>query len=309
MRARHEGEKQLSFGPYSRAGLALVFVPLYAGPILSGWAGHPLATLPVFALAFLLFIAASRRPDLSDPAGIAGLAIMAAVQFVLVAVCFGGGALVARFAGPLAAPLWLPIVMTALAAVVGALRYSENAEMNVFLDSAIEELEAMKDGRAADWAEVHPEPSPDVQAAVDKTVAALKGLPANANVAMIDPIVQDLEQQADVAGFDPFYDAAGIVDGVEDRRVDLGLLRFVASPYIRRKLVERGEGGIAPMLMLNASDPGVRSEARSLLATLIDEGAPNAQLPDPVWLDELNAEFPGEGYDEIARQRRDRKSA
>ena len=83
----------------------------------------------------------------------------------------------------------------------------------------------------------------------------------------------------------------------------------MASPYIRRKLVERGEGGIAPMLMLNASDPGVRSEARSLLATLIDEGAPNAQLPDAVWLDELNAEFPGEGYDEIARQRRDRKSA
>ena len=143
-----------------------------------------------------------------------------------------------------------------------------------------------------------------MQSAVDRTVEALKALPPNANVAMIDPVVQDLEQEADVAGFDPFYDAAGEVDGRADRRVDLGLLRFVASPYIRRQLVERGEGAMAPMLMLNATDAGVRSEARSLLMTLIEEGTPKDQLPDPIWLGELDAEFPGEGYDELARLRR-----
>lgn len=294
----------MAFGPYTRAGLALVFVPLYAGPILSGWSGHPLATLPVFALAFLLFIAASRRPDLRDPAGLAGLAIMAGVQFVLVTVCFGAGAVLANLLGPLAAPLWLPIALTAVAAVVGALRYSENAEMNVFLDSAIAELETIEREMSSDRTDIHPEPSPDVQSAVDRTVEALKALPPNANVAMIDPLVQDLEQEADVAGFDPFYDAAGEVDGRADRRVDLGLLRFVASPYIRRQLVERGEGAMAPMLMLNATDAGVRSEARSLLMTLIEEGTPKDQLPDPIWLAELDAEFPGEGYDEIARLRR-----
>ncbi|MEC7764472.1 MAG: hypothetical protein VX874_21390 [Pseudomonadota bacterium] len=293
----------MSFGPYTRAGLALVFVPLYAGPILSGWSAHPLATLPVFALAFLLFIAASRRPDLRQPSGQAALAIMAAVQFALVALCFGAGALLAKFLGPLGAPLWVPIALTALAALVGAMRYSDTSEMNVFLDSAIAGLEDMDKRIVADWTEVHPEPTPAVQAAVDRTLAALKALPDNANVAMIDPIVQDLEIEVDVEGFDPFYDAAGYVEGGEDRRVDLGLLRFVASPYIRRKLVDRGEGAMAPMLMLNASDPGVRSEARSLILTLIDEGTPPDQLPDPVWLTELDAEFPGEGYGEIARLR------
>jgi hypothetical protein len=162
----------------------------------------------------------------------------------------------------------------------------------------------MDKGIAPDWAEIHPVPDPSVQSAVDRTVAALKALPENANVAMIDPIVQDLETEADVAGFDPFYDAAGQAYGAEDRRVDLGLLRFVASPYIRRQLVERGEGAMAPMLMLNAADAGVRSEARSLLMTLIEEGTPKDQLPDPVWLAELDAEFPDEGYDEIVQLRR-----
>lgn len=297
------GGQKVSFGAYSRIGLAAIFVPLYLGPVLSGWAHHPLATVPVFALAFLLFMAATRRPNLNTPAGQAGLAIMAVVQLLLVAVGFGAGLTAAQLFGDIDLPFWGPIALTALAALVGAWRYSDTAEMNVFLDSAISRLEALDRDIVRDMTDVHPEPRPGVQAALDECLAALRALPKDANVGMIDPIVQRLESTAGVEAFDPFYDAAGEVDGREDRRIDLGLLRFVASPFIRRKLVQRGEGGMAAMLLISAEAPGTRAEARSLLHTLIDDGVPLSQLPDPVWLAELDETYPGEGYDRLIERR------
>ena len=71
--------------PYSRTGLALIFGPLYLGPVLAGWARLSPVTLPVFALAFLLFIAATRRPNLNEASGVAALVLMALVQCALVA--------------------------------------------------------------------------------------------------------------------------------------------------------------------------------------------------------------------------------
>jgi hypothetical protein len=297
-------EAKVAFGPYSRLGLAAVFAPLYAGPVLAGWSSHPWTTLPVFALTFLLFMAATRRPRLDEASGRAALVIMALVQLGLATVCIALGRGLGWALDPLPAPIWLPILVSAGAALVGARRYSDSAEMEVFLDSTIERLERIDRRIAHDWSEVHPEPAPPVAKAVERALADLEDLPRDVGAGRIDPIVQRLEGEAGIEAFDPLYDAAGAADGDEDARIDRALLRFTASPRMRRLLVERGEGGMAAMLLLNARDAGVRYEARSLILTLIDEGVPLAQLPDPVWLEELDGEFPGEGYDEIARLRR-----
>lgn len=298
----------MRIGPYTRAGMAMVFIPLYCGPLLAGMASHPLAVIPVCAIGFLGYIAMTRKPNLHTPDGLAALAIIGVVQLVLVTALFGIGVLVSSVF-PVALPLWLPVALTLAAAAFGALSYTNSAEMDVFLDGAIEKLEALDRDIASDWSDIHPEPKPAVQAAVDRALAAVQALPKDARGAEIDPIVQQLEIDADVAAFDPLYDAAGQEGDAYDPRVDMALLRFVCSPYIRRQLVEQGEAGLGPMLLLNAPSPATRFEARSLIFTLIDETAPLSQLPDPVWLDELDAAFPGESFDDLARLRRDLAAA
>lgn len=289
----------LGIGPYTRTGLALVFVPLYAGPLLAGLAGHPPASVPVFALLFLLFIAMTRRPNLHEAAGWITLAMMAVVQTILVGLTFGLGQLIA-VAAPVELPQWLPLVLTACATCYGAWAYSTRAEMDVFLDSTLARLAEFDTLTAMSYDEAFPAHNPRAHAAVDRTLAEVRDLPKDARVGEIDPIVQRLETAVDAEGFDPLYDAAGEVDGMQDRRVDLALLRYVASPRVRRHLMRRGEAGLPATLLLNAPDPGIRAEARSLVWTLLDEDAPLAQLPDPDWLIELDHAFPGEGFADLA---------
>ncbi|MBV7377740.1 hypothetical protein [Maritimibacter dapengensis] len=292
----------MAFGPYSRAGMALVFVPLYGGPVLAGMSAHPLATIPVFAVLFLAFMASTQRPNLASGAGWAGLAMIAAIQLLLAGLAYGAGAL-AALAFPLSLPMWLPLAVTGAAAGFGAWRYSRKAEMDVFIDSTIEKLRAFELESGHDLPAFHPTPVQHVRAAVDEALAALTALPETAGVGEIDPIVQALETKAGLAAFDPLYDAAGDTDGRHDRRVDLALLRFVASPRMRRMLVAQGEGGLASMLLLNAPDPTVRGEARARLVDLMDDNAPITQLPDPVWLTDLETRHPGEGFAALARAR------
>lgn len=296
----------MTVGPYSRAGLALVFIPLYAGPALAGLSGHAPATIPVYAALFLAFIAATRRPDLTQGAGWANLAIMAVVQTVLTGAMFGIGTLIAGVSGAMGAftlPVILPIALTATAAAYGVWSYSNRAEMDVFLESAINKLNTLET-ESPDSAEAfHPVPSRTVQRAVDETIVALRSLPEDAQVGEIDPIMQALEAKVGIEAFDPLYDAAGEIEGQQDRRVDLGLLRFAASPRITRALLARGEGGMAAMLVLNAPDAAVRHEARRRITQLIDDGAPAVQLPDAVWLDELAKLYPGEGFGDLAKSR------
>jgi len=293
-------------GPYSRAVLALVFIPLYAGPGLAGLSGHPPATIPVYAALFLAFIAATRRPDLTQGPGWATLTIMAVVQTVLTGAVFGIGALIAGawgVMGALTLPVLLPIALTATAAAYGVWSYSNRAEMDVFLESTIEKLKAIESESPGGAEAFHPVPSRAVQRAVDETIAALTSLPEDAQVGEIDPIMQALEAKVGIEAFDPLYDAAGEIEGQQDRRVDLGLLRFAASPRITRALLARGEGGMAAMLLINAPDAAVRHEARKRIIELIDDGAPAVQLPDAVWLDELAVLYPGEGFRDLAKSR------
>jgi hypothetical protein len=280
---------------YSRSGLALFTVALYGGPVLAGIAGHNWSVLPVFAALLLLHVSATRKPDLATPAGWAGLAIMAATQVALATLAWAGGLLFAALAGAIMLPLWSPILLTAIAAGMGAWAYRDAAEMDVMLDSAIRALEGLELPHSEPGESGWPESPVEIRAALDTALERLRSHPV-LDIGVVDPIVQSLEHATGAQAFDVFYDTAGQDSGGNEPVVDFALLRYIASSSVLADLVDRGEGGLAPLLLLDAPDERVRAEARARLADLVDAGAPDDQLPDPDWLDGLEQRFPGEGY-------------
>lgn len=286
-------------GPFSRTGLPALGIALYGGPVLAGLARHDWSVLPVLAALFLLYVAATRKPDLATGAGWAGLAIMAATQIGLVTTAWAAGMLLASLIGAVTLPLWAPLAITATAAGLGAWALRDAAEMDLMLDRALTQLAEMDTGAVvqatdATW----PQLSPEAGQAVDRALAALRSQPG-AEADRIDPILRRLYTEAGVAGFDPLFDAAGR-DGVENEPVvDTALLRFTALPEVFEVLAARGEAGLAPMLLLNAPEEMVRAAARARILAMIEAGAPRTQLPDPAWLKELARTFPGEDYNRI----------
>lgn len=290
---------------YSATGLALLGIALYGGPLLAGLARHGWAVLPVFAGLFLLYMSARRGPDLATGAGWAGLAIMALVQAVLVTLVWGAGLGLAALFGAIALPLWAPLLLTAIAAGFGAWAHRDAAEMDVMLDSVLEALEARAEAgpsdaageKEADW----PETPAEVHAALEEALEALYNLD-KLEPAVIDPVVARLDAAVGVAAFDPFYDVAGLEGDDNDPLIDFALLRFVARPHILTALIGRGEGGLAPTLLLDAPSEEVRAEARARVGDLLDAAAPDDQLPDIDWLAQMAAQFEGEGYETLARR-------
>lgn len=294
------------FGPRSRSGLALMGVALQGGPFLAGLAQHDWSVLPVFAALFLLYSAAARRPDLATGAGRATLVTMAVVQSALVVIGWTIGLSLADITGPVALPLWGPLGITALAAGLGAWAFRDAAEMDVMLDSAlarIAELETPSgpampapppDAYAVPWPEVAPEIDDAARHALDE----LRALTA-IDVAAIDRIAHRLNAETGPAGFDPLYDAAGLDGALNEPVVDFALLRFAGLPQVFDALVARGEAGLAPLLLLNAPDAMVRSEARALVAEMVEAAVPVTELPDPAVLRELAGVHPGEGYNRL----------
>ncbi len=285
------------FGPRRRTGLALLGVALYGGPVLAGLAGHDWRVLPVLAALFLLYIAAIRRPDLGTGAGWAGLAAMALVQLSLVTIGWAIGLLLADLVAPVVLPLWAPVAITALGACIGAWAFRDAAEMEVMLDHAlarIAEMEARGPVRDAPW----PAPSEPAEAAVSRALEALRALPGH-DLAGVDQFVVLLAAETGAAGFDPLYDAAGRPGAHNEPVVDLALLRFSALPLVFDQLLQRGEAGLAPVLLLNAPDARVRAEARALVARLVEASAPVTELPDPALLRELAGTYPDEGYNRL----------
>ena len=288
------------FGPRSRTGLALVGVALHGGPVLAGLAQHEWSVLPVLAALFLLYSAASRRPDLTTCAGRASLATMAVVQTALVVIGWVIGLALADIVGPVELPLWAPLAVTAAGAGVGAWAFRDAAEMDVMLDSALARIAEMDTMPApprsfdVPW----PDPTPQADAAVRRALTALRALPGIA-IADIDSIVHKLAAEAGAAAFDPLYDAAGCAPPLNEPTVDFALLRFSALPQVFDQLVDRGEAGLAPVLLLNAPDPQVRAEARALVTDMVEAAVPVTDLPDPALLRELAGRFPGEGYNRL----------
>lgn len=278
------------FSRYSRLSLGLLAAALYSGPLLAGLSRQGWAVLPVFTALFLLYLAASRKPDLSTGVGWAALAGMAGMQVLLVLIFWGAGLGLTSILGAVALPLWAPLALTGAAAGFGAWAFRDAAEMEVMLDSAIAVIDAQPGG-IADW----PDMTEETSARVAETAKVLRHLPLEAR--RVDPIVQALEAELGIAAFDAFYDLSGEPG---DEAVDFGLLRFISSPDILSELMLREEGGLAPMLLLDSPHPAVRAEARDRIADLVDFGEDARMLPDPAWLRELHACFPGEGYDKLS---------
>lgn len=287
------------FTRYGRTGFVLFAVALYGGPFLAGLAGHGWSVLPVFFALLMLYAAAARKPDLATGAGWAALAMMAATQLALAALAWGAGHAGAVVIGSLMLPQWGPIAITALAAGCGAWAWRDAAEMDVMLDSAIQALERdSRSGdidRALDW----PEPAPEVRAALDETLTMLRGL-GHWTPALIEPAVARLEARTGAAAFDAFYDCAGLIGDDNEPVIDFALLRYVARPAVLSALIDRGEGGLAPQLLLDAPDEDVRAEARARVIDLLEAGAAAHQLPDPAHLSGLARVFSDEGYEHLA---------
>lgn len=284
---------------YSRSGLGLFGVALYGGPLLAGFARHDWAVLPVFAALFLLYISARRKPDLDTRAGWAGLAMMAVTQAALVTLDWGVGLGLAALFGPVMLPLWGPLLLTAVAAGLGAWAHRDAAEMDVMLDNVLEELDRMKPGGMKAGEDLWPGVTPQVEAALGEALETLRELD-KLNPAVIDPVVARLDAKAGTAAFDAFYDAAGQDDDDNEPIVDYALLRFLARPQVLIEVIDRGEGGLAPQLLLDAPDEDVRAEARARVEDLLGAAAPDDQLPDAARITLLDARFPGEGYDRLA---------
>lgn len=112
------------FERYSRSGLALMFAPLYAGPLAAGWSHAPLLTLAILAAVFFLIqLRFGRAPAKTLPAQIIALIFLALVQICVVAMTYGVGMGLALLTGPLPLPLWFPLALTGCSAAIGALRY------------------------------------------------------------------------------------------------------------------------------------------------------------------------------------------
>lgn len=282
---------------FGRIWTALFAIALYGGPVLAGLSGHGWPVLPVFAALFLLFIVATRKPDLATGAGWAALAGYGVVQLGLVSAAWGIGRLGAQLAA-VELPVWAPLALTGVAASLGAWVWRDAAKLDTMLDSAIRSIEEM------DFADPAPEdtrwtdPGPATLAALETALEKLRAL-ESPNLGQIDAIVQELEGAAGIHAFDLFHDTAGRDTPDNEPVVDWALLRFVASPAIQHQLIDRGDGGLAPGLMLNAPDARVRGEARARVIDLVDAKAPYAQLPDLDWLNELAAQFPDDDFTQL----------
>lgn len=258
------------FARYSRSGVALMGLPLHAGPLLAGWSmASPAMIAALAALFFLMQLLAGKSAGRGAMPDALFLVLLAVVQVAVVAAVYGVGALLALVTGALPVPVWAPLALTAAGAALGALRYRQtpqDAGMSDVLDQAIAGIET---GAAPDFDD---EPDP-VQAALE----ALWDLPGDAPVGDIDPIVRRLEQDSGAGGFHGLLAEVG--EG--SRAVDLAMLRYLASPPVRADLIATRELGFALVLLVESDEPAVVAELAMLTATLLDEGAPASELPPP----------------------------
>lgn len=248
------------FAKYSRAGLALMAVPLYAGPILAGWSGATWVELFPFAALFFLMQLLRGIDEKRGQMGLGQfLILMAVAQIVVTALAFGLGALAAQLTGALPLNLWLPLGLTGFGAAIGVIRYKYDPQqdtMEALIDDVITQVEA----------------APDTPT---DPLTPLRNLPESAKPQDLDPIVQSIEQDLGADGFFLFLPEIGL----GQPQIDRGFLRYLASPAVRRDVAQNGALGAALSGLLDSSDAGVRYELVCILDTLLAEQAPQDALP------------------------------
>ncbi len=125
---------------------------LYFGPLLAGLGGFGWAVVPVFALIFVLWLLILRPQewprtlaDWQKPEALVALAARAAVQLLLVAVCFGIGRGIGGVLGALPPfPVMLPISISFLSIPLARLIWDpwKAEEMDAVLDEALRQVSA-----------------------------------------------------------------------------------------------------------------------------------------------------------------------
>lgn len=134
----------MMFGKYSRLGIALTSLPLYAGPFLAGWMdASGLALLVLAALFFLGQLGACKDKSRGQMPLVPFLFMLAGAQLITVAVVYGAGVVVRLVAGPVGVPLWLPLACTAVGAVIFARRYRydpREEEAMAAIEDAIDQI-------------------------------------------------------------------------------------------------------------------------------------------------------------------------
>ncbi|WP_238365135.1 hypothetical protein [Mesobacterium pallidum] len=257
---------------YSAGGLILAYAPLFAGPIVAGWAGHPMAMAWPFALIFLALMTWLRRPDLGTGAGWAQLGLLAVVQVALVQALMGFGRLLSVVRAFPDLPTWLPLAVSGAAAVLAMQRYRNADAMDRMLDGMIETVEAME--------------TPERPAPVARFLRDVQALPAR-TTGLVDPIAQRLEAEMGPGAIPHLLHEIGT-----DPDVDFAVMRLLAPGYMRS---DPGHAvGVSRLLEcgLASRDPGVRGEAVLTTLAMIDAGDDPAFWPDPALVDSLAAEDP-----------------
>lgn len=270
---------------YSPFAVLAYALPLYAGPLLAGWARHPWASAAALVALFLFVMAVTRRHMLTGWAALAGLF---AVQVLLVGAIYGLGVGLGVVTGAPALPVWLPLALTGAASVWGAWIYRRAPEMDGLLDNALSALDGMASrdcpGGCVDYSALEGL-APAQRAAVETALADLRALPGDkVNAGFIDPIVQELEGRAGVSAFEALLEETEMGDA----RIDFAFMRYVASPAIRRRLIETGEFGDVSRIAVSCDTaPAARAEGIGLIYTAMDEGVHPLDLPEPDDLREM----------------------
>lgn len=264
---------------YSRAGVALMGVPLYAGPLLAGWSGAP---WPVpAALAALFFLMQLVRGIDAQRAGLsptAAVLLLALVQVVVVGSVYGIGGLLGWATHPLPLPLWVPLAVTAFGAAIGVLRYRRAPQEEEMIEALDQAIGALERGHVVDW-DVEPEAEADSDAAIVEALQALETMPEDTVIDEIDTVIRRLETRVGHTA----YAVLLAETGTGFRAIDLAMLRYLAIPSVRARLVDNRPGA-ALSRILDRGEADAIDELASLTATLLAEGAPAAALPDAALL-------------------------
>ncbi|MDN5786033.1 hypothetical protein [Pseudorhodobacter sp.] len=127
---------------------------LYFGPLLAGLAGFGWAIVPVFAAIFMLWLVIIRPQDFprsvhdwARPEALVAFAARAAVQLLLVVMCFGIGRGIGGVMGSLPSiPTMLPIAISFLSIPLARMVWNpwEAQAMDNLLDDALTKIETGK---------------------------------------------------------------------------------------------------------------------------------------------------------------------
>lgn len=275
-----------------RTGLLLMAVLLYGGPLLAGWMRAPWPIPAALAAMFFLAQLFAGKTAARGPMPLAlYMVVLALTQAVLVVAIYALGAGLSTLTGVLALPPWLPLALTVVGTAIYAWRFPQDPKQDEvigLLDQALESIEQgtpFDDGAPDEGDAVDPE----VRVAGQQAIAALWELPSDTEAGALDRIVQRLEQKVGHRGFSELLRE---VDGGFPQ-VDRAFLRYLASPAVRRRLIEDGADlRFAFTLLLNSDNAGVRAELVALVNTLLEEGAPAGALPPAELLRQKAEEAP-----------------